>query len=440
MASIEAIYLLNSNGSAIVQLESQGRTSATVASTIWSEITRWNSNAKALPFVLSAKSIVFFQRRVEDVHICISIINDTDPLFISDIMDHIVQTLKSYFGGFKSTILEAHSSTIIQILLEMIDNGYPAQMEACSLEQLVPLPSLMNKIMNATRLKAYNFSPLKQPMGSSSVLQSYTKHNSVPWRAADVKHSTNEFFVHVVDFLKATVDAKRRTVSGSVLTRVECRSRLSGTPDLSMVLQNASKLQSPFFHRCVNLQHWKQNHQQIQFIPPDGKFTLCSFASEFKSVNALPVVVDAKLFNNTSFEISLRASSAKSIENILVRIPAKFTLKNLKCTSGDFFFSSKNILTEDPELHWSIKKLERASPAITLKGELQESKILLPNGDKGDERSLTHLVLEYAFPLSSSNQLKIDNIRVLNQKESKPFKGIKYSTLVRELCVRFQEV
>lgn len=126
----------------------------------------------------------------------------------------------------------------------------------------------------------------------------------VSWRAKGIHYAKNEFFLDVIEKLQYLVDLESGMVRRSLIHgQIVCRSYLSGMPKLKMslnkLLQNDKQFISQVqFHQCVSLdsiekvikyaeehsdelktlKHTEHNAEsEIEFIPPDGDFTLCSY-------------------------------------------------------------------------------------------------------------------------------------------------------------------
>ena len=76
-------------------------------------------------------------------------------------------------------------------------------------------------------------------------------------------------------------------------------SKLSGMPDLKLVLNNSDLLRNwsflvltcSSFHPCVRLNRYNQSHE-LSFIPPDGDFNLCEFTVPSLTPFNIPIEID----------------------------------------------------------------------------------------------------------------------------------------------------
>jgi AP-3 complex subunit mu len=105
----------------------------------------------------------------------------------------------------------------------------------------------------------------------------------VPWRRSNVRHTSNELYVDMIETITATVAPSGRPISALAHGSIVVNSKLSGVPDL------------PVFHPCVRLSHWRDRPGELSFIPPDGKFVLAGYDVELLSPESLSPNTAAKL-------------------------------------------------------------------------------------------------------------------------------------------------
>ena len=113
---------------------------------------------------------------------------------------------------------------------------------------------------------------------------------AIPWRRANVKHTSNELYVDIVETLSVTLAPSGRPLAAFANGSILFTSKISGVPDLLLNLSVPSGkhtidkvLELPTFHPCVRLARWKEKPGELSFIPPDGKFLLAGY-----EVNLLP--------------------------------------------------------------------------------------------------------------------------------------------------------
>ena len=84
--------------------------------------------------------------------------------------------------------------------------------------------------------------------------------------------------------------AARSIVFSEVRGAINCRTKLSGMPDLLLSFVNPRVLDDPSFHPCVRLTEWT-NSRVLSFIPPDGFFVLANYIIGPETPLAIPLNV-----------------------------------------------------------------------------------------------------------------------------------------------------
>lgn len=121
---------------------------------------------------------------------------------------------------------------------------------------------------------------------SSSILSGPTSSagSAVPWRRSNVRHTSNELYVDIVEKLSVVFAPSGRPLSAIANGTILFTAKISGVPDLSLSLSapggstgitNAMEL--PCFHPCVRLGVWREKPGELSFIPPDGRFVLAGY-------------------------------------------------------------------------------------------------------------------------------------------------------------------
>ena len=107
---------------------------------------------------------------------------------------------------------------------------------------------------------------------------------SLPWRRSNVKHTSNELYVDLVETLSVTLAPSGRPLAAFANGTIAFTSKISGVPDLILNLSTPSGKQNlhsvmelPVFHPCVRLAKWRENPGELSFIPPDGRFVLAGY-------------------------------------------------------------------------------------------------------------------------------------------------------------------
>lgn len=84
----------------------------------------------------------------------------------------------------------------MQLLDEMIDNGFPLTTEPNILREMIAPPNIVSKVLSVVTGSTSNMS--RTLPGATS--------SCVPWRKSDLKHASNEVYVDLVEEMDATIN------------------------------------------------------------------------------------------------------------------------------------------------------------------------------------------------------------------------------------------
>lgn len=107
---------------------------------------------------------------------------------------------------------------------------------------------------------------------------------ALPWRRANVRHTSNELYVDLVETLTVTLAPSGRPLAAFANGTIAFTCKISGVPDLLLNLSTPSGKQNlnsvmelPVFHPCVRLARWREKPGELSFVPPDGRFILAGY-------------------------------------------------------------------------------------------------------------------------------------------------------------------
>ena len=70
------------------------------------------------------------------------------------------------------------------------------------------------------------------------------------------RYSNNECFVDLVEQVDCIIASNGNVVFSEIRGNINCRSKLSGMPDLTLAFVNPRVLDDVSFHPCVRIQDW----------------------------------------------------------------------------------------------------------------------------------------------------------------------------------------
>ena len=152
---------------------------------------------------------------------------------------------------------------------------------------------------------------LQRPSLSSQTTLS-SSGSQIPWRRSNVRHTSNELYVDIVETLSVTYAPSGRPLAAFANGSIAFTCKVSGLPDLLLSLTTGSTtggglssdrgdkvkrtMQRPVFHPCVRLSRWKERGE-LSFVPPDGRFVLAGYETDLLDSTASPLAATARDLN-----------------------------------------------------------------------------------------------------------------------------------------------
>lgn len=408
---MESIYLV-SNGECLLEHNWRGRSYRTVLAEFVTEKARSRTLSKELPPVLQlSRALVFHMTTGMITYVCIAS-KEIDAAYALDLMHRIATIFEDYFGLATATteLIQNNFDTVTELLCEVVDNGFPLTMEPNGVRDVVLPPSLLNKLMNVA--------------GMQSKYEAQNELSSIPWRRAKVKYTNNEIFVDILEDLTAIVDKNGRLITSQIKGNVMCTTKLSGTPEVTIVLKPASILELPSMHPAINQQKFESSPGTLSFIPPDGAFSLLEYASEVDSVSSSPIPFSLQFLpGRTEDSFDLVVSTRHGCpSSIAIEVPLPSSCRNLRCstTAGEYSIAKGTESSSSVALRWlvSLGNSKTTSPKICL------SCSNIPQGLK----AATYARVLASMRGSAVSGVKVDSLKMQRLGDWKPYKGVKYMT------------
>ncbi|KAL2071576.1 hypothetical protein VTL71DRAFT_12811 [Oculimacula yallundae] len=213
---------------------------------------------------------------------------EIEPLLALEFLHRIIDILEEFIGApILAQKIESNYDVVAQLLNEMCDSGAISTTEPNALRDLVEVEGWIGKLLGGINIPGKpGFSASStsnmSAISSSGALAANTP--SLPWRRANVRHTSNELYVDLVETLTVTLAPSGRPLAAFANGTIAFTSKISGVPDLLLNLSTPSGKQNlnsvmelPVFHPCVRLARWREKPGELSFIPPDGRFVLAGY-------------------------------------------------------------------------------------------------------------------------------------------------------------------
>lgn len=243
---------------------------------------------------------------------------DNEPLQVLELLHRVADVLEDFLGApLLASKIESNYDVVAQLLSEMVDGGIISCTEPNALRDLVDAPSLMKSLLGNVGLPSTtpsSLAPSSTPfslggrgggpsprLGPSHTAQSTSP---VPWRRANVRHTSNEMYVDIVETLSVTLSPSGRPLAALANGTIAFTAKVSGVPDLNLSLSCpggvANAVSLPVFHPCVRLNRWKERPGDLSFVPPDGRFVLAAYEVDLLGDAALDAFTTSSSSSSTN--------------------------------------------------------------------------------------------------------------------------------------------
>ncbi|KAI9591176.1 AP-3 complex subunit MU-1 [Syncephalis fuscata] len=228
---------------------------------------------------------------------------ELSPLLVLTFLRHISDIFHDYFGDVTDVVIKDNFVTVYMLLEEMSDNGFPLMTEPNALKEMIPPPSVYQRVMNTVA----SVTNTTETSLSGNI-------SSLPWRRGDVRYSNNEIYFDILEDMDVITDSKGHAVTAEIFGTVQCNCM----PDLSLSFTNPTLLADASFHPCIRYPMF-QSDRVISFVPPDGKFKLLQYRLLHKL--PLPVIVSPRLQSRLEVSLLTRQTGGKAVEDTRLTVP-----------------------------------------------------------------------------------------------------------------------
>lgn len=300
------------------------------------------------PIIEVSSSLLLFHQKYGNIIFLLPCASTTPALLPFEFIARVIETFEAYLEPpLIPTKIETNFPLIATILSEMIDGGVPLNTEPDSIKDFVPNTGAISKLIstatsaanavvsNATNTSnvsnsSSNSSTFGSTFGSSSssvgsgntAFNAYSSKKGfgsigeIPWRHANVRHSTNELFVDIIETINVIIPPTKPSSLSSYISAggdsalasklsssayystsakptwsvptlfskldgsIFISSKLSGVPEINLALNTGKhKLLYPSFHPCVRYEKFEHYSRDSENNSKTNTSTLRSISS-----------------------------------------------------------------------------------------------------------------------------------------------------------------
>ncbi|EME46596.1 hypothetical protein DOTSEDRAFT_169297 [Dothistroma septosporum NZE10] len=326
MSAIEALYIFDEHNTLLFNHVYTGR--APSPSAILPLYLRHAAPRPSVQYTTSTSPPTILFSVIQDNLLFISpALTDIEPLLVLEFLHRVADALEEFLGSpLLATQISANYDIVAQIAAEMADSGVVCQGEANALRDVVETgPGVLNNLLG--RIGVPGSSPALQAGGPAGLPRTNltpaqtSEGSAIPWRRSNVRHTSNELYVDIVESLAVTLAPSGRPLSAFAHGSIAFTSKVSGVPDLLLSLSTGGKgagmgsrgeqlrniMERTVFHPCVRLNTWKKDGV-LSFVPPDGRFALCGYQADLLGPDTTFTIVGSSP-NNLNLPVNIEIST-----------------------------------------------------------------------------------------------------------------------------------
>ncbi|KAG6000606.1 hypothetical protein E4U21_005279 [Claviceps maximensis] len=272
---LEALYIYDDNSSILSHTYTGRPLSATHLLPLYLEHPTPRPNLIYLPNA-SPATLVFSLTHANLLFLATSS-TEIEPLLVLEFLHRVIDVFEDFIGApLLAVKIENNYDVVAQLLTEMCDAGTISTTEPNALRENVEIEGWMGKLLGSINLPGF-------PNTTTPAL-SVSNAPALPWRRANVRHTSNELYADVIETLSVTLAPSGRPLAAFANGSIAFTAKVSGVPDVTVSLSSPSGVHNigsimelPVFHPCVRLNRWQERPGELSFIPPDGRFILAGY-------------------------------------------------------------------------------------------------------------------------------------------------------------------
>lgn len=358
--------------------------------------------------------------------------SNQDCLAIMEFLYSLENLLQKIFNqpdcALTENLILSNFVSIFEILGEVLEFGYPINMEPSYLSSVIP--GLSGLKIGSTDKKD---SDIKRKILStrkslaSPIDQAYDT-STVSWRDNGIKYRKNEIFLNVDEKISVLLDRSGELLRSHIDGTISMKCQLSGMPtcrfgfscdNIDKDLREVITLDNFKFHKCVDLAKYDSD-QVIAFVPPDGLFQLMSYnINEAQSLpfNIVPMISS----HGDRADLHLRISSNYSTESttsyvkLKVQLPSSINTHTIKSSQGKAKFDSS-----EHAIIWTLAKF--------FGHQSHELSLTFNIPSDSANQFKPRITLDFSLETHSASGLQVKFLKVVEKSNYRTVKWVKYCT------------
>lgn len=366
--------------------------------------------------------------------------SNQDCLAILEFLYALVHLFQKIFVHDNSPLTESiilgNFVNIFEILGEVLEFGYPSNMEPSYLASVIPglsdvkVKSIEKKDSDLRRKILGD-----KKTHSSSIDQAYDA-SRVSWREPGIKYRKNEIFLNVDEKVNVLLGRSGELLRSQIEGAIAMKCHLSGMPmcrfgfsgeGVDEDLRDTITLDDFKFHKCVDLAKYDSD-QVIAFVPPDGLFQLMNYTiTEAHSLpfSIVPTLTTGAERVSLNLRLTSNYSSSSTATNAIlhVQVPPGVAKHTIRSSQGKAKFKSG-----ENAIVWKFAKFfGHQTHELSIDFEI-------PGGSAASFKP--KISLDFTLETHNASGLLVKFLKVLEKSNYRTVKWVKYCTQAGSYEVR----
>eukprot|EP00756_Hemistasia_phaeocysticola_P047679 Hpha_TRINITY_DN22147_c0_g1::TRINITY_DN22147_c0_g1_i1::g.103482::m.103482/K11826/AP2M1; AP-2 complex subunit mu-1 len=384
----------------------------------------------------------FLHMRHENIWFVAVTKQNSNVALIFQFMSKCINIFCMYFNGLNEDIVRENHVTILELLDEVLDYGYPQVTDT----------DILKLYITSGGMKAASIMKAKDAQNLSDKLT-----GMVSWRKEGIRHRKNEVFIDVLEDVHVLIAQNGTVLQRNVSGRIMMKSFLSGMPDCKFGLNDSKMLtneppkshryhqidlEDVTFHQCVRMGKYEVSKQKdISFIPPDGEFELMKYRTSDNVSPPFKIMYNethsrrgdrddkgegyVTTLGKTRMEISFRVKAEFSSRlfgtKVVIKIPCPKNTANVKVSVGA---GRAKYEPEHGAIIWNIRRFPGGSE-VPCQAEVQ----MVSSTSEGRQWSKPPISMDFQVPMLAASGLHVRFLKVNEQKLNyQAVKWVRYVT------------
>jgi len=444
---LSQFFVLSLRGDTIISRDFRGgdikMTQRTASEVFFRKVKFWQGDAPPI-FNVDGVSYIFIKK--SGLYFFATTGHNVSPTAVIELLSKMAKVMKDFCGVLNEESIRKNFILVYELIDEMVDYGHP---QTTNTEHLKSCIHNEAALVEAPKLPM-NLSNFNLPQWNKKTKPSNAVHRPV---GADRSGSQkNEIFVDILERLTVLMSANGSVTSSAIDGSIQCKSYLSGNPDLKLALNEdlvikgqgdlgsygAVNLDDCNFHECVNLESFARE-RILTLTPPDGEFTIMNYRVSGEFNLPFRIVPYVEQVNPSRLEVTIKVRAEMPDKNfggnvqISCLMPKSTNVFSHELGSGaSASGQSCEYINGEHRMVWNIKKFQGGTEASI------RCKVTLATPSETARKELGPISATFEIPMYNVSNLQVRYLRIAeHHKTYNPCRWVRYVCQSQSYVCRF---